>query len=132
MRFARLAVLAVGILACAWFGLGIRQAHEINAAKAIISQKSLSSAEAKRAAAHLDSADTLNPDREVAVLRGALAVAEGNNPLARRVLLPVIRQEPKNLEAWLAYARATGDEPQTFLAVRRAISRFVREFPARH
>lgn len=131
MRLARLAVLAVGIVAAAWFGLGAHQAHEINAANAIISQKSLTGAEAKQAADHLDSAGTLNPDREVAVLRGLLAVAEGRDPAGRRILLPVIREEPKNLQAWLAYARATGDQPQTFLAVRTAISRFVREFPPR-
>jgi Flp pilus assembly protein TadD len=111
--------------------IGARQAHEVSAATSIISGSSLSPAQAHRADLALNRAATLNPDRHVDVLRGELATAQGQNARARSTLRQVILDEPKDLEAWLAYARASSDNVQQYFAAQIGIKRFVRLFPTR-
>jgi predicted Zn-dependent protease len=121
VRVGHAAVLVLALLACAWFVLGIRQAHELASAASIVSQqRPPTAAQARTAGSQLRSAAELNPDLEVDVLRGRLALARGNPPAARRILESVTRREPQNLEAWLWLARASAGAPATFqLAVAR-------------
>ena len=121
MPVARVAVLVVATVACAWFVLGIRQAHEIARATSIVSQQGPPApAQARTAASLLHSAGTLNPDLEVDVLRGRLALARDDLPAARRILESVVHREPQNLEAWIWLARASSGSPSAF---RLAVSR---------
>jgi hypothetical protein len=127
---ARTALAAFALLACAWFALAARQAHEINAASALLSGGgALSAAQAREADALLSSAATLNPDRQVDVLRAQVALARGDQRRARSILEPVVRQEPDNLSAWVQYARASTHDPVAFYTAEIAIRRLVRVFP---
>lgn len=102
-------------------------------ATAIIgSGRPLSARQVDRAAAALSSAGTLNPDLEVDVLRGELAIAQGHFAQARRILFGVIRQEPKLLAAWQLYARASVHNRVAFFAAQIGIRRLVRTFPPAH
>jgi hypothetical protein len=111
-------VLCAGLalLASAWFALGAHQAHDLARAQAIVSgAATLSSAQADRAASLLRAAKTLNPDREVDVVRAQVAVEAGHLRAARRILLGVTREEPRNVEAWLWLARASSDDTPQYL-----------------
>lgn len=117
----------LALVSCAWFVLSARQAHALTAATAIVSQSTpLSTAQARHAASLLDSAGTLNPDRQVDVLRGQLALARGEVPAAQRILLGVVRAEPENLNAWIALLRASKNSPALF---QRALTRIDQLLP---
>jgi uncharacterized protein HemY len=127
----RVALVACALVACAWFALGIRQAHQIARATSIVSlPRPPTAAQARGADSLLRSAATLNPDLEVDVLRGRLARARGDLPAARRILRSVVSREPDNVEAWIWLARASNGSPATFrLAVRR-VEQLIRPVPA--
>jgi predicted Zn-dependent protease len=110
MVIVRAALLAFAVAACAWFALGVRQAHDINAATAITSRSPLPAIQVKHANSLLDDAATLNPDQQVNVLRAELAVDQGRYVRARQILRQVVRREVNNLQAWLVMKSAsTGD-----------------------
>lgn len=95
-------MLALAVVACAWFVLGIRQASEISRATSIISRPGRpTAAQLREATSLLGSARLLNPDAEVNILRGRVAIEELAFPRARRILEGVVRDEPLNLEAWI-------------------------------
>jgi hypothetical protein len=106
---------------CAWFGLGIHESHEVSLATGILSApQQPSRAELARAAAALSSAGLLNPDREIDVLKGRVAVKRGQVPLARSILRAVTRAEPQNLDAWIWFTGASlGDHADTQLGAGR-------------
>lgn len=112
---------AAALIVCAWFVLGIRQSHDINAATAIISGTAPPSpAQARRARSLLDSAAQLNPDRSVDLLRSQLVLREGDPARARALALAVARSEPENIQAWLAYGSASAHDRAAFTrALRR-------------
>lgn len=111
----RAALACLALVTCAWFALSVHQAHALGAATSIISQSTpLTQAQARRAASLLDSAGTLNPDRQVEVLRGQLALARGDAPAAQRILVGVVRAEPQNLNAWIVLVRASKGSPALF------------------
>jgi predicted Zn-dependent protease len=118
MLAARIGALVLALVGCAWFALGARQAHQTARANAIVSSSQrLSPGRARRAAAALEAAGTLNPDLQVDVLRAELAIDQGRPRTARRILASVTRREPQNLNAWLQLARAsTGDRVSFFAA----------------
>jgi predicted Zn-dependent protease len=108
-RVTSLICAVLALVVCAWFALGASQAINTSRASAIVSGASrLSSAEARRALALLHDAGTLNPDRNVDILRGQAYLASGNAKVARRVLSAVTREEPQNVEGWLWLAHASG------------------------
>jgi predicted Zn-dependent protease len=102
----RVVLVAVALAVCAWFALGIRQANQVNDAAAIVGRPA-SAAQARHAAKLLDDARTLNPDARVDVLRGQLALQQGNRDRAHRILSHVVAREPQNLEASVSLARAS-------------------------
>jgi predicted Zn-dependent protease len=116
----RLLVVLLSLAACAWFALGIRQAHDVNAATAIIAGHTpLSPGQARRARALLRQAGRLNPDANVELLRAQLALRQGDARRARAIAASVTRSEPQNIQAWLAYGRASAHDPRGFaLALR--------------
>lgn len=111
MRAVRLLVLGLGVVIVAWFVLGARQAHEIAHATSIVTQSGpIAASDARRASDLLDAAATLNPDRQVDLLRAALAQA-GNRPAqARRILVALTTAEPDNLDAWFLLAQVGGKD----------------------
>lgn len=132
MRFARVAVLVLALVSCAWFALGARQAQLVAQASSLISAgHKLSPAQARHAANLLDEADALNPDLQTDVLRGELATDQGHLATARAILARVIHREPKNLVAFQAYARASAGNETAFFAAQIGIHRLVRLFGPR-
>ena len=114
---ARAAILVLALISCAWFALGARQAHEAAVAGSIVAGKQpLSAQQASRAAGALRAAAGLNPDLQVDVLRGQLAIDQGNLAQARRILTSVTRREPQNLAAWVQLARASANDRVSFFA----------------
>jgi predicted Zn-dependent protease len=112
VRAARLSIVVVVVVVCAWFGLGIRQAHDISSATSIVAQTgTIPATELRAAASALQSAQTLDPDDEVAILRGRLAVKEQDPRRAERILKTVVRDEPMNLEAWIWLAGVSLIDP---------------------
>jgi len=111
----RLLGAAFAVVMCAWFALGAHQAREVDHASAIIARSStLSHGAADEALSALASARKLNPDRTVDILRGAAVLERGDRRQARRILETVTRSEPRNLEAWVWLARASGGDPTTY------------------
>ena len=130
VRVARVVILALALVASAWFVLAVRQAHEIAGATNIVSLPGPpSAARARTAASLLSSAGTLDPDLEVDVLRGRLALVRGELAAARRILKSVVRREPDNLEAWSWLARASAGAPATFRLAVAAVDRLLPAVP---
>jgi predicted Zn-dependent protease len=103
-------MIILAVVVCAWFALGIRQTRDTARATAIIasaaSANGPSAAQASQERSLLRAAGTLNPDKQLDVLRGQLALLQGNNRSATRILEGVVAQEPLNVEAWVYLARA--------------------------
>jgi len=98
---ARIALVAVALVLAAWFGLGWYQDQQTQKATALVAGGNrLTASQARKARTALDSAGTLNPDRAVDVLRGELAIDQGNYVVAIRTLGSVTMREPLNLTAW--------------------------------
>jgi hypothetical protein len=98
---ARVALLAVAVIACAWFALGALQVHALNRATALLPQNSNVSPPLAQAIAHqLDRAGTLNPDRSVDILRAELYIHAGDRPAAERLIKRIVHDEPDNVDAW--------------------------------
>jgi len=102
VTITRIALVAVAVLACAWFALGIRQVHDQQRAESLVNgHGKLTAAETARARRLLDGAAELNPGSEPDFLRAQLAFRAGDRAAARRVLQRVVRREPENINAWL-------------------------------
>lgn len=118
MILARAAGLALALAACAWFALGVRQARDLSAARAIVSGPgSLTSARAGKAESLLRAAGTLNPDSQVQLLRGEVALREQERARARRILEAVVSGEPMNIQGWILLAQAAYGSPLVRVAV---------------
>jgi hypothetical protein len=111
------AACLLGLLVCAWFALGIRQSTDQSRAEAIIAAGPPSPAQARRAERLLNSAGTLNPDRQIDLDRSSLLNQLGRRLAARRIALSVARAEPQNLTAWLAVGATVGDNRRLGLTI---------------
>jgi hypothetical protein len=120
--FARLALLVVAAIACAWFALGAFQVHSQDRANALLPQNANVSPPQARAITHqLDRAGTLNPDRSVDLLRAELYIHAGNRPAAESLIKRIVHDEPDNVDAWflLQIASFPRDLATVHLAQRR-------------
>jgi predicted Zn-dependent protease len=113
MSIARFAVLAGAVAVCAWFVIGIRQAHDVASATSTVeSSQSLTATQLHAVDSRLNAAATLNPDRTVEILRARALLRAGRPRAAERILERVTREEPMNLEGWVWLAgSALGDPP---------------------
>jgi predicted Zn-dependent protease len=112
-RIVRAVIAGVALVVCAWFALGIREAHEVTVATQIVSSaRAPTSAALRSAAGELSSAAFLDPDRTVDILRGRVAIKQGRIADARRILSAVTREEPRDLEAWIWFTGASLGTPQ--------------------
>jgi predicted Zn-dependent protease len=110
MTLARVAAGLLGLLAAAWFALGIYQSHAVSRATSIVAgRRVLTAAQGRRADDLLHDAATLNPDRAVDVLRAQVALARGDAVGSRQILSRVVTREPQDLDAWTLLARASTD-----------------------
>jgi hypothetical protein len=115
-RAVRAGVLALAVLACAWFVVGIRQARDVTRATAILSARvPVDAARAARVSTLVRGAKLLSPDPAVDLLSAQLAIRRGDRPRARRIAEGVVRAEPMNVQAWLWLAKASSDSPPTFV-----------------
>lgn len=123
VRIARVVSLLLALAACGWFAVGIRQAHDLGSADTILSgAKPISQPEARRVKTLIDGAALLNPDKQVQLLRGRLALALGETRRARAIFLTVAKQEPMNVLAWSLLGRAAGaDRGLALLAIASVI-----------
>lgn len=102
------AIVFVGLVICAWFALGTRQAHDTTRATAILSSgPPLSRSQVSEVSALLHSAALLNPDTTVTMLRAQLASELDRRQQASRLLLRVVHEEPMNAPAWEQLAGTT-------------------------
>jgi hypothetical protein len=128
-----LAVVIVLVI-CAWFAVGIRQAQDTDHATSIIASPTISAAQAAHARSLLNSAAFLNPDQEVAVLKGDLLTREGDKQGAVALFMKVVHEEPMNIDAWQGIARNATDSHTYFLAfieIGRLMKRLVKPKPHR-
>jgi hypothetical protein len=118
VHLVRITALVCAVLVAAWFVVGARQAHDVASAEKIISGPApVSAADAAHARSLLSSAAFLNPDAQVDILRGRLALARHDNAGALRILERVVHREPLNLAAWVATAQAALNFDRTRLLI---------------
>lgn len=120
MSALRWVILASSVVVCAWFVLGAVQTHDENDATALIDQPGAPSAALTARIMHLlDGAATLNPDRDIDLLRSQAESRAGENRAASWTALGVARAEPQNIDAWtvLAFAARHVDPAQARLAL---------------
>jgi predicted Zn-dependent protease len=124
MRIAKVSVALVALLACAWFALGAREAHQLDRAMAIVAQSPApSTRQLADANSLLRSAAELNPDSEVTLLRARVALLEHQHARAEQIAEEVTREEPKNLLAWDALAQIAGGDQRTLFRALGEINR---------
>lgn len=128
---ARGLVFALAVVACAWFVIGVRQAHAVDQATRIVSSASpLTADDARHASDLLSSASFLSPDRQVDVLRAEVELGRGDLSAARQILKQVVKAEPDNLGAWLTLAKASVHDTRDFYAAAYAIHTLAPPVPA--
>ena len=118
-RSGRWLIAAGATVLCAWFVLGTVQAHDENRATALIDAAGTPSPALTSEILHLlDVAGTLNPDRDIALLRSQAQTRAGRDAAAVRTAQGVARAEPLNIDAWtvLAFAAQPIDPAEARLA----------------
>jgi predicted Zn-dependent protease len=116
VQIGRVLAIVLAVVVCAWFALGIRQAHDIAQATDVVAQTHVvGAAQVARAESLLRTAATLNPDTEVDVLRAQLAIRQDASARAKRILESVVRREPMNLVAWDLLATVSGGDSRSEL-----------------
>jgi hypothetical protein len=120
----RVGSAAAAALVCAWFAVGIRQAHDTAKATSILSAATpLNGVQAAHVAEFLRGARLLNPDQQVELLRGELAIRRNDLAAARRILGGVVRTEPMNVQGWIWLAKASSNNPSAFVLALLHINR---------
>lgn len=102
MLAVRVGLVALALTVCAWFALGARQAHYQNRATALIDRAGTPApAQTAEILKLLDDAGTLNPDRNVDLLRAQAYTRGGDQAAAERIGESVVRAEPQNIDGWV-------------------------------
>jgi hypothetical protein len=113
-------LLGLGAAAlCAWFVLGTVQAHDQDSATSLIDSAGTPSPALTARILHLlNVAGTLNPDRDVALLRSQAQSRAGHDAAAMRTAQAAARAEPLDIDAWtvLAFAAQSADPAEARLA----------------
>lgn len=120
MRAARIIAIAVALIICAGFVVGIRQDDGVAALDNLLSATShLTHGQQRTAASELSEAKFANPGQEVNLLAVGVAFAEGRYAKARSIALAATRAEPDNVQAWSSLAATElvlSDTPALFHA----------------
>lgn len=106
-RIIRFVIVAVAVVVCAWFVIGIRQVHAIDAATNLLNNVSTDNVGAvqQRALSMLDTGAFLYPGTDVTLLRAQAAENQRDFVHAKRLLDQAATAEPDNLAVWSAYLR---------------------------
>jgi hypothetical protein len=104
-RSIRYAVVALAVVVCAWFVIGIRQVHAISAATKLLNNVATERSPAVQAHARslLDEAAFLQPGVDVTLRRVQLAQNARDWARAGRLMDQATAAEPDNLDVWFAY-----------------------------
>ncbi|HET9101950.1 MAG TPA: tetratricopeptide repeat protein [Solirubrobacteraceae bacterium] len=95
------ALLLAAVIACAWFALGAVQTSDQNRATDLIdSLHAPSRAQTTEILGLLDTAGTLNPDRNIDLLRAQALIRSGHADAGLAVARRVVAAEPDNIDAW--------------------------------
>jgi hypothetical protein len=133
MLALRLAVLALALVTCAWFGLGAVQTRDQTRATTLIDRPGTPPAAlTARILSLLGSAATLNPDRDIDVLRAQAQTRAGRSTAALATAESVVRAEPQNVDGWvvLGFAAQRIDPAIASLARERELELVPRVPPA--
>jgi hypothetical protein len=102
MTALRWALLATAVVVCAWFALGAVQTHDQDRATTLLDRFSTPTpALTAQILSLLSTAGTLNPDRNVELLRSQALTRAGRNAAGIAAALRVTRAEPQNVDAWV-------------------------------
>jgi hypothetical protein len=118
----RAALVLAGVIVCAWFLLGAVQTRDQNQATDLIDSLSTPTpALTARILNMLDTAQTMNPDRNVDLLRAQALTRSGRPSAGLRVAERVVAAEPLNIDAWtvLGFAARPAHPVQFRLAERK-------------
>jgi hypothetical protein len=107
-RTIRYGTAVAAVVICAWFVLGARQAHEIDAASQLLANHA---GDASRATPELKSAAFLYPGNDVRILQAQLDLKRRRYAAARRLIAKAIAKEPEDLNAWIAALDLAVDDP---------------------
>jgi hypothetical protein len=98
----RIALAGLAAVVCAWFVLGIVEAHDQTRATALMSLPGTPSrAQTGQILGLLDDAATLNPDRQIDLLRVQAEQRGGEAAAALKTAEAAARAEPQNAFAWV-------------------------------
>jgi hypothetical protein len=114
MVVARMLLGITALLACIWFGIGVRATHDESVVSALLADHStLSQSQATGAEARLADAGFLNPDESVSTLRAIVQTRAGHVRAAIATALGVVRAHPQDISAWLVleYLVSGGVDP---------------------
>jgi predicted Zn-dependent protease len=107
MRVARLAIAALAVAACAWFVIGVIQSNNESQATALINGSGKPTpAQTAQIERWLDTAATLDPDRNIDLLRAQAEVRAGQSDKALVLMKRVVADEPRNADAWIVFGFA--------------------------
>jgi predicted Zn-dependent protease len=122
----------VALIVAAWFGLGVRQAHQEQVAAGIADNFKLLAPEQIAAAQRaIDRAGTLNPDAHIDVLRAEIALHRRDRRTAAAILDDVVAREPQDIEAWALLAGTLrGHDPAGAARARVEVLRLAPPVPA--
>lgn len=134
MRIARVLLALLALAACAWFAIGVRQAHQTDAAAAIVGAGGgRSAADLARAQTLIDSAGFLYPGQDIPKLRAQQLLEQRHYARAAPVIAAIVRAEPQNLQGWIDVAQLLILAPRiargTGLSARQARAQLVRLDP---
>lgn len=123
---------ALALVTCAWFAVGIRQSHAQESLVTLIrTHGSLAPAQAAHARHLIDEASSLNPDRDIDLLRAEVLQRTGDEAAATRLLEATVRAQPRDVDAWhlLSFTAFTVDRPLADRAKQR-VNELVPPVPA--
>jgi predicted Zn-dependent protease len=107
MCAARFAIAALAVVACAWFVIGVIQSDNQSRATALINGGGTPThAQTSQIEHWLDRAGTLNPDRNIDLLRAQAEVRADQSARALVLMKRVVRAEPSNADAWVVFGFA--------------------------
>jgi Flp pilus assembly protein TadD len=107
MRAARFAIAALAVAACAWFVIGVIQSNNESQATALINGSGKPTpAQTAQIERWLDTAATLDPDRNIDLLRAQAEVRAAQSDKALVLMKRVVADEPRNADAWIVFGFA--------------------------
>jgi hypothetical protein len=109
MLALRLSVLALAVVACAWFAVGIVQTRDQTQAETLLHRFATPTpATTANIMSLLGSAGILNPDRNIALDRSQAQTRAGRPQAGVATAESVVSAEPQNVTAWLVLGFAAG------------------------